>query len=1103
MRQSQSKDIKSFFGTLVAHGNPRSHSRLDRGTLQSASKLDTGLNAISTTLLLAKDVGEAASQVPYVKAVAGVLSQIIRIRDEIQVNKERCGEIIDLVQRKSTTILQSLDKVYEAKGAEGFEDLKSDLEAYADFLRAVLQEELEPFKTQFRWTSYINRGKNAGDLQKLERELEDFKDRFSMKRLVEISVALLSQTGPSAKIIPQALPPSPKLVIGRDSVVEPIIQVILSFPEPRVAILGPGGIGKTTIGTIVLHDSRIITAYPTRYFVSSELAPTAELLVIRVADALAIPPSDRRTDLVSQIVDTIRRDTYPVFLFIDNLETVWDIEEEQQKVDRFLEVLSGASSKFAILITMRGAQKPKTSFPWDTSVLFGLDSSNSITMYEELSGNPVDVPARELLLKLGGIPLAIKLLASMVEEGDDLAELLKAWLYHGPKALEIGGIHRLSSLEQSVRLSVFSPRIDDTGRLVLGLIALMPDGLSTSTPWLEGFESVLPEATFLQSTLRTLRRAALLEKTGEPSRWQMLPPIRQFCLQLIDPTSSAGVSLVRLYIEMIIEHWNHASSASQSIILPEMGNIRSVLLHGLNLHYLPFWIGEAVAAYAGWATWQNIDESIFLSSFLQLPIPTVEQANISLWLGKVHLRWGRLGVAENFFPHALELFIELQDRLGEANTQKSIGDLHMRREQLDTAEAAFACALELYHELQNRWGEAEVYYAIGDLHMRREQLDTAEAAFACALELYHELQNRWGEAEVYYAIGDLHMRRNQLGASEASFTQALRCYSIIQNRVGEANVNKSMGDLLMYRDQLDAAESLFKCALELYSEIQSRWGEANTHNSIGYLHVRRDQLDAAGTSFASALELYHEIQYREGEANIRLSIGNLHMRRDQLHEAKTSITSAVEKFIEINDKRGIAGCTFLLGKVYFRNKELEAADAKFSQALTYWEDIGDNLCMAQTHQAIGDLHLQRMQLDDAETSLNLALDIFTTKVTYRLDEALTTRSIGKLYLFRGHFEASERAFSRALELDTTASSRVGQGQSHRCLGEMFMKKGDLNAAESSYIDALRLFLEIKDYQMAPCLLDLGKVWAQQEKINKSEALDAEFLKARWDEGVAT
>ncbi|KAH8826660.1 hypothetical protein DL96DRAFT_1290042 [Flagelloscypha sp. PMI_526] len=983
MRQSQSRDLKSFFGTLVAHGNPRAQFQKGRGTLKSVSKLDTSLNAVGTTLQIAKDAGDAASKVSYVKAVAGVLSQIIRIRDEIQANKERCGEIIDLVQRKSKTILQSLDQVYEAKGATGLEKLKSELEDYADYLRTVLREELEPFKTQSRWTSYINRGKNYGDLHKLERELDDFNNRFSVKRLVEISVALLSKPIPPAKMIPQALPASPEIVIGRESVVESVVTVILSSSKPRVVILGQGGMGKTTIATIVLHDLRITSAYPTKYFVSSELAPTIELLETRIADTMSIPPSERGTDLMSQIADRISSDANPVLLCIDNLETIWEVESEQPRVDHFLEVLSGSSSKLAILITMRGTQEPKTSFSWEPFVLRGLDPSCSITMYETLSRMPADDSANELLSKLSGSPLAIKLFALMVKEGDKPSQLLSSWNEHGAKALEIGGRHRLSSLEQSIHLSVFSPRIDDTARLILSLIALMPDGLPTCSPWFQGFESVLPDNTVLQPTLRSLRRMALLDELGEPPRWQMLHPIRQFCVQFVDSALPVVIILVEFYVQTVSEHWNLSSFVSQTVILLEVANIRSLLLRGFDLQPLLSGIGWAGVQYGEWAYWRDIDESALLSSFLRLSVPSDEQAAIYCCMGKLHHHWNRLDAAGTSLAHALELYSDVQDRGGQANTHRNIGDLRMRQDELEAAGTSFAHALELYGYLHNHLGEAHTRESIGELHMRQDQLDLAEASFICALELYRDVHDQLGEANVYYDVGYLHQRRGQLGEAKAS--------AIL--------------------------------SLERYREIQDQWGIARSNS--------------------------------------------------------------------------------LLGEVCLRKQELGAADSAFSQALSIYKDIGSNWGIADIRRGIGDLCLQRMQLDDAETALNSALDIYTNKVQSRVDEARTNRSIGELHVLRGQFEESEQVFHRALELDTLAGSRFGRGKTHRCMGKMFTKKGDLKAAESSYTDSLRLFVEINDYQVNPCLLDLGKVWVQQGKIEESEALDAELLRLRWDVGEKT
>ncbi|KAH8814578.1 hypothetical protein DL96DRAFT_417515 [Flagelloscypha sp. PMI_526] len=965
MRQSQSKDRKSIFGTLLANENPPTRSQLPGATAPSASRLDTSLSAAGTALQLLKDAGEAASEVPYVKAVAGILLQIIKIREDIQANKERCHEIIDLVRLKSTTILQSLDTVYHVEGVEGLEELKSDLEAYADFLRTVLRDQLEPWKKQSRWSFYVNRGKNASDLQKLERELDEFGNRFFVKRQVAISVdaraavTLLSKPPPPPEIIFQALPASPKIVIGRDSTIESVVQVITSTSEPRIVVLGQGGVGKTTVATAVLHDSRVAAVYLTRYFVSCERAPTTDLLLSHIADALSIPQASRDGNLTSLIVHRIRSDTHSVLLYIDNLETVWEVDAEQPKVDHFLEVLSGIGSKLAVLVTMRGTQEPKTSFLWQCTVLSGLTEHDSIAMYETLSGKLADSSARTLLSNLSGSPLAIKLFALMVKEGDKPSQLLSSWDEHGTKALEIGGTHRLSNLNQSIHLSVFSPRIDSDARLVLGLIALMPEGLSSSPPWFEGFASILPNRTPLHSTLRTLRRAALLEENGEPPRWQMLPPIQQFCLQLIDSTSPAVASLIELYIAKVAEHWTYTSSVSHAIILPEMANIRRLLLYGSNLQPLPPHIGEASEEYASWANWQSIDETVFLSSFLHLAIPTHPMAYIHRRLGIMHLRWGRLDAAEASFALSLKLFTEAESEWGQADTHAAIGSLELRRDRLDVADASLHCALELYIQLGSRLGEANARRSIGDLHVCRDQLDPAEASFTLALNLYVEAQHRWGEANTHESLGGLYLRRDQLDAAVLSFHRALKLYAEVQHRWGEANTQKSIGNVHLRLNQLAAAKECFTLAIQQFTEFQDQRGIAVCTFLLGQTSMRSHDLNIAADAFSRALALWESVGDHLYIAQTHQAIGDLCLQRNQWDDAEVSLHRALDiyttKVMSVKDESLARSSLMKIQILRAKSVETEQAFDYDSDEPLFQFNSGHDILMTNRHRRRRDI----------------------------------------------------------------------------------------------------------------------------------------------------
>ncbi|KAF9470386.1 TPR-like protein, partial [Pholiota conissans] len=65
------------------------------GTRSSTSAVDTSIQLTNTVLAVVKEVGDMLNGVPYVKSLSGVILQIIKVRDELKVNKKRCGEIID------------------------------------------------------------------------------------------------------------------------------------------------------------------------------------------------------------------------------------------------------------------------------------------------------------------------------------------------------------------------------------------------------------------------------------------------------------------------------------------------------------------------------------------------------------------------------------------------------------------------------------------------------------------------------------------------------------------------------------------------------------------------------------------------------------------------------------------------------------------------------------------------------------------------------------------------------------------------------------------------------------------------------------------------
>jgi GTPase SAR1 family protein len=111
------------------------------------------------------------------------------------------------------------------------------------------------------------------------------------------------------------------------------VDNLLSDPA-RVVILGPGGIGKTTLVVTALHSTRVVENYPTRYFIACDSVQTINSLVA-IASHLGLEGSK------SSMRHIIHLTMQPLTLLIlDNFETPWEPADGRVKIEEFLALLT-------------------------------------------------------------------------------------------------------------------------------------------------------------------------------------------------------------------------------------------------------------------------------------------------------------------------------------------------------------------------------------------------------------------------------------------------------------------------------------------------------------------------------------------------------------------------------------------------------------------------------------------------------------------------------------------------------------------------------------------------------------------------------------------
>lgn len=132
-------------------------------------------------------------------------------------------------------------------------------------------------------------------------------------------------------------PPSPKIFHGREVELAAVVSSLLQEPA-RVAILGPGGIGKSSLALAALHHQDVVDRFSeNRHFVSCEAALSSNDLVSAIATYLGLNESRNRAKAILKHFSAL---TVPSILLLDNFETPWEPAESRGQVEEFLSLLS-------------------------------------------------------------------------------------------------------------------------------------------------------------------------------------------------------------------------------------------------------------------------------------------------------------------------------------------------------------------------------------------------------------------------------------------------------------------------------------------------------------------------------------------------------------------------------------------------------------------------------------------------------------------------------------------------------------------------------------------------------------------------------------------
>ena len=642
-------------------------------------------------------------------------------------------------------------------------------------------------------------------------------------------------------------PPQPRACFGREGLIDQVVGLAENF-EP-IALIGAGGIGKTSTALTVLHHDRVRERFcDYRRFVRCDQFPASRLHFLARLSKVIGAGAENPEDLTS--LEPFLS-SHPMFIVLDNAESILDPQganahEIYAVIDHLCQF-----KNLSICITSRITTVPPCC---KRPKIPPLSMTAACDIFYGIYGDSERPPAiNDLLRRLDFHALSITLLATVASHNAwDCNRLAKEWDAHRAHVLRTD---YNESLAATIELSLASPTFRKLGpeaRDLLGVVAFFPHGVDE-----QNLDWFFPN---ISDRRNIFDKFCVLSLTYRSNGFiTALAPIRDY-LSPRDPKSSPLLCVTRdCYLErMSVDiHPNAPGYGQARWIISEDVNVEHLLNVFTSIDPDSGVIWDACDNFMLHLYWHKRRQTVLGPKIEALPDDHRSKPNCLSRLSLVFYQGGKFEEQRRLLATALKIGRDRGDDCFVAEALRYLSQANRLLGNYEEGILQVKEASEVSGRLSDRGGEARGLRDLAMLLLDDKQLDAAEDAATRAIGVASGKDDEFVVCQSHRILGNVYRSMGKSEEAIKNFEKALDIASLHDWHGQIFSTHFSLAELFQTKCEFDDANVHIKQA-KLYV-VDHPYNLATVMNLQAIVWCGQGLLGEAKSEVLGALEIFGKL----------------------------------------------------------------------------------------------------------------------------------------------------------------------------------------------------------------------------------------------------